>query len=220
MLKRKLQYIGHLMQRATEKKPECSERLKAGGEGDDRGWTWVWVSSRRWWRTGKPGALQSMGSKRVEHDWATEHQPSTPTEPTTATAIPEGYTEFKKTPRHSTLHGSIGMIFVKWWMIKPQKRKKGFRAVGRGWGRWRGSFKRQRGGPCCGRMLHALMVSVSSGQVSHSVLSDSLWPQVCQYPDCDAGDSKSVTPGRAWGKGVAVPASFPAPPVNLWLWKS
>ena len=48
MLKRKLQYIGHLMQRATEKKPECSERLKAGGEGDDRGWTWVWVSSRRW----------------------------------------------------------------------------------------------------------------------------------------------------------------------------
>ena len=47
------------------KKPWCWERLKAGGEGDDRGWdgwmapptqwTWVWVSSRSWWWTGKPG---------------------------------------------------------------------------------------------------------------------------------------------------------------------
>ena len=32
----------------------------------------VWASSRRWWRTGKPGVLQSMGLQRVEHDWATE----------------------------------------------------------------------------------------------------------------------------------------------------
>ena len=60
----------------------CWVRLKAGGEGDDKGWdgwiassarwTWVWASSRSWWWTGKPGALQSMGSQRVEHDWATE----------------------------------------------------------------------------------------------------------------------------------------------------
>ena len=60
----------------------CWERLKAGGEGDDRGWdgwmasptqcTWVWSNSRRRWRTGKPGMLQSMGSQRVRHDWATE----------------------------------------------------------------------------------------------------------------------------------------------------
>ena len=51
------------------------ERLKAGGEGDDRGldgwmasltwWTWVWVNSRSWWWTGKPGMLQSVGSQRV-----------------------------------------------------------------------------------------------------------------------------------------------------------
>ena len=57
------------------------ERLKAG-EGDDRRfdhwmasptqWTWVWVSSRSWWWTGKPGVLQSMGSQRVGHDWVTE----------------------------------------------------------------------------------------------------------------------------------------------------
>ena len=65
-------------------RPWCWERLKAGGEGDDRErdgwvasppqWTWVWVSSRRWWRTGKPGMLQSMGSQRVKHDWVTKQQ--------------------------------------------------------------------------------------------------------------------------------------------------
>ena len=58
------------------------ERLKAGEEGDNRGWdgwmasptqwTWVWVNSRSWWWTGKPGMLQSMGSLRVGHDGATE----------------------------------------------------------------------------------------------------------------------------------------------------
>ena len=60
----------------------CWERLKAGGEGDNRGWdgwmtsptrwTWVWASSGSWWWTGKPGMLQSMKSQRVGHDWATE----------------------------------------------------------------------------------------------------------------------------------------------------
>ena len=64
------------------KRPWCWERLKAGGEGDNRGWdgwmasltqwTWVWASSGSWWRTEKPGVLQSMGSQRVGHDWATE----------------------------------------------------------------------------------------------------------------------------------------------------
>ena len=66
------------------KRSWCWERLKAGGEGDDRGWdswmasliqwTWVWASSGRWWRTGKLGGLQSLGSKRVRHDWVTEQQ--------------------------------------------------------------------------------------------------------------------------------------------------
>ena len=35
-------------------------------------WTWLWTSSGRWWRTGNPGVLQSMGSQRVGHNWATE----------------------------------------------------------------------------------------------------------------------------------------------------
>ena len=61
--------------------PWCWERLKAGGEGENRdemvGWHhWlngrVWVSSGSWWWTGKPGVLQSMGSQRVGYDWATE----------------------------------------------------------------------------------------------------------------------------------------------------
>ena len=64
------------------KRPWCWERLKTGGEGDDRGWdgwmasptwwTWVWASFGSWWWKGKPGMLQSMGSQRVGHDWATE----------------------------------------------------------------------------------------------------------------------------------------------------
>ena len=37
---------------------------------------WVWANSRRWWRTGNPGMLQSMGSQRVRHNWAGEQQPT------------------------------------------------------------------------------------------------------------------------------------------------
>ena len=64
------------------KRRQCWERLKVGGEGDNRGWsgwmasptqwTWVWVSSGSWWWTGGPGMLQSMGLQRVRHDWVTE----------------------------------------------------------------------------------------------------------------------------------------------------
>ena len=79
MLKLKLQYFGHLMRRSDSlEKTLLLERLKARGEGDDRGWdswmtsptqwTWVWVNSRSWWCSGKPGMLQSMGSQRVRHD--------------------------------------------------------------------------------------------------------------------------------------------------------
>ena len=64
------------------KRPWWWESLRAGGKEDDRGWdgwmasptwwTWVWASSRSWWRTGKPGKLQLIGSQRVGHDWGTE----------------------------------------------------------------------------------------------------------------------------------------------------
>ena len=83
MLKLKLQYFGHLKRRVDSlEKTLMLEGLGARGEGDDRGWegwmasltwwTWVWVNSGSWWLTGRPGMLQSMGSQRVGHDWATE----------------------------------------------------------------------------------------------------------------------------------------------------
>ena len=49
MLKLKLQYFGHLMRRATHwKRPWFWERLKTGGEGDDRRWD-GWMASSTWW---------------------------------------------------------------------------------------------------------------------------------------------------------------------------
>ena len=65
-----------------KKKPWFWERLRAGGEGDGTGWDgwmaslmlwpWVWVGSRSWWWTGKPGMLQSMRSQRIGHNWVTK----------------------------------------------------------------------------------------------------------------------------------------------------
>ena len=83
MLNLKLQYFGLLMRRSDSfKKPWCWERLRAGGEGDDRGWdgwmasstwwTWVWVGSGSWWWTGRPGVLQFMRLQRFRHYWPTE----------------------------------------------------------------------------------------------------------------------------------------------------
>ena len=82
MLKLKLHSLATWCEELTHwKRPWCWERLTVG-ERDDRGWdgwvssltwwTWVWVDSRSWWWTGKPGVLQSMGSQRVRHDWVTE----------------------------------------------------------------------------------------------------------------------------------------------------
>jgi len=83
MLKLKRQYLATCCEELTcLKRPWCWERLRAGGEGDDRGWdgwmasptqwTWVWVDSGSWWWTGKTGVLQSMGLQRVGRDWVTE----------------------------------------------------------------------------------------------------------------------------------------------------
>ena len=58
------------------KRPWCWERLRAGGEGEDRGWdgwmtspnrwTWVWVDSGNWWWTESPGVLQFMRSQELD----------------------------------------------------------------------------------------------------------------------------------------------------------
>ena len=82
MMKLKLQYIGHLMLRTVS----FEKTLMLGGIGGRRRgrwgwcgwmssptqWTWVWVNSRSWWWTGRPGVLQSLSSQRVEHDLVTE----------------------------------------------------------------------------------------------------------------------------------------------------
>ena len=71
------------MQRADSfEKTLILEKLRAGGEGDDRGWdgwvasptqwTWVWVNSESWWWTGRPGVLWFMRSQRVWHNLVTE----------------------------------------------------------------------------------------------------------------------------------------------------
>jgi len=80
MLRLKLQYFGHLTRRTNslEKTPMLGKTEGRRRRGQQRmmasptSWTWVWAISGSWWRTGKPGVLQSMGSQSVGHDWSTE----------------------------------------------------------------------------------------------------------------------------------------------------
>jgi len=86
MLKLKLQYFGHLMQRADSlektlmlgkiegRRRRGRQRMRwlDGRMASLTWWTWVWVDSGNWWWTGRPGVLRFMGSQRVEHNWATE----------------------------------------------------------------------------------------------------------------------------------------------------
>ena len=61
-------------------------------------WTWVWANSGKWWRTGKPGVLQSMGSQRARHDWITEQ-------------LKENFLRFRSFKRLKSFWG-IGVIIV------------------------------------------------------------------------------------------------------------
>ena len=85
MLKLKLQYFGHQVWRADS----LGKTLMLGKiEGRRRrGWQRMrWLDcvinsmdmslriSGRWWRTGKPGMLHSMGSQRVGHDLGTKQE--------------------------------------------------------------------------------------------------------------------------------------------------
>ena len=79
MLKPKLEYSGHLMRRTDSFKKTMMLGKIEGGRREHRGrdgwmasptqWTWVWVSSRRWWRTGKPGVLQSQNRTQLNKWW-------------------------------------------------------------------------------------------------------------------------------------------------------
>ena len=85
VLKHKLQYFDYLIQRADSLEKTLMlgklEGRRRSGQQRMR-WldgiltqrTWVWASSRRQWRTGKPGVMQSMESQRVRQNWVTEQQ--------------------------------------------------------------------------------------------------------------------------------------------------
>ena len=88
ILKLKLQTFGHLMPRTdsfekTLMLGKIEGRRRRGWqsmrwlEASPTQWTWVWSISGRWWKTGKPGMLQSLGLQRVGQDWATEQQKQT-----------------------------------------------------------------------------------------------------------------------------------------------
>ena len=83
VLRLKLQYFGHLMWRTDSlEKTLWLGWIEGGRRMGDRGWDtwmasptwwkWVWAIFGSWWCTGKPCALQSMGSQRVGYHWATE----------------------------------------------------------------------------------------------------------------------------------------------------
>jgi len=81
MLKLKPQYFGHQMWR-----DDSLEKTLMLGKTEDRGrrgqWRTRWLDGitdsmdmdLRWWRTGKPGVLQSFGSQRVRQDWVIEQE--------------------------------------------------------------------------------------------------------------------------------------------------
>ena len=84
MLKLKVQSFGHLVKRVDSSEKtlmlgKIEGRRRRGRQrmrwldGSSIWWTWAWVSSRRWWRTGKPGVLQSTGSQSHTrlNDWTT-----------------------------------------------------------------------------------------------------------------------------------------------------
>ena len=96
-------------------RPWCWERLRAGGQRDDRGtdswmasltqWTWVWVNSGSWWWTGRPGILRFIGSQRVRDDWVTGLNWIEP-----GSGLGSRYWDVWKS------HNSIGSVFLYDWM--------------------------------------------------------------------------------------------------------
>ena len=87
----------------------CWERLRAWGEGGDRGWN-GWMPSLTQWtpvwahseimRDRKTGELQFMGSERVGHDWATE--------------LNWMYVNFRFIKYHQLLFKMIIIVFFSW----------------------------------------------------------------------------------------------------------
>ena len=86
MLKLKIYYFGHLIWRANSLEKSLMlgkiegrwrrgcQRMRDGWMAKPMGWRWTWANFGRWWGTGRPDVLQSMGSQRVKHEWVTEQK--------------------------------------------------------------------------------------------------------------------------------------------------
>ena len=85
MLKVKFQYFGHLIWTGDSLEKslmlgKMEGRRRRGIRGWDgwmaslKQWAWTWTNFRRWWETGRPGVLKSMGLQIVRHDWTIEWQ--------------------------------------------------------------------------------------------------------------------------------------------------
>ena len=116
------------------KRPWCWERLKAGAEGDDRGWdgwmasptqwTRVWASCRSWWWTEKPGMLQPMGSQRIGLNWVTEMNYDYTVEVTNRF---KGLDLIDWMPEE--LWTEVRNMYRRWWPKPSQKKKKCKKAI-------------------------------------------------------------------------------------------
>ena len=85
MLALKLQYFGHLMWRANSlentlmlgkiegRRRRGQQRMRCL-DSITNSMDISWVNYERWWRTGKPVVLQSMGLQRIGHNLVTEQQ--------------------------------------------------------------------------------------------------------------------------------------------------
>ena len=83
MLKLKLQYFVHLMQRVESlvktlmlegiggRRRKGQQRMRWRMASLTR-WTLVWVNSGNWWWTGRPAVRWFTGSQKIEYDWVTE----------------------------------------------------------------------------------------------------------------------------------------------------
>ena len=111
VLKLKLQYFGHLMQRANSLEKILMLGKTEGKRREQQRMSWldsitnsvaVWINSGSWWWTGKPGLLQSMGS-----------QSRTRLSNRTELKMPSMWRMVKETMAHPYNTQSLKLLFIK-----------------------------------------------------------------------------------------------------------
>ena len=108
MLKLKLQYFGHLMRRVDHwKRLWCWEGLRAGGEGDDRGWDGWMASPTRWWVWVNWGVGNGQGGLACCDTWGRKESDMTEW---------QNWTELR-----TCLHLNLNWISVWEWTLLEKK---------------------------------------------------------------------------------------------------